>query len=253
MPDILKHPLTGNPIVAVGFRKDGRPIMPIMGGAPDDEADTAAKAAADAETAAAETKAATDAAAAKAAESDNDLGFPKDTPVAEMSFEQQAAYHKHQSRKHEERNREWVDAAGGKTATEIKAERGELETLRQSQLTDSEKALETAKAEGRAEAAAEYAPRMARLAFETALAHVDDESREILIDSLDLNKVITDTGNIDTAKVKTIVGTLAPADKDTGKQRDFGGGRRTSVTKSGVAAGSDMFVESRSKKSTTTQ
>lgn len=33
----LTHPLTGEPIIPVGKRADGRPIWPIMGGAPDDD------------------------------------------------------------------------------------------------------------------------------------------------------------------------------------------------------------------------
>lgn len=39
-PRLTTHPLTGAAIVPVGYRKDGRPIMPIMGGAePDDKKD----------------------------------------------------------------------------------------------------------------------------------------------------------------------------------------------------------------------
>lgn len=42
MPETLPvfphpHPLTGEPIVALGFRRNGEPIWPIMGGAPDPE------------------------------------------------------------------------------------------------------------------------------------------------------------------------------------------------------------------------
>ncbi len=42
MPETLPvfphlHPLTGEPIVALGFRRNGEPIWPIIGGAPDDE------------------------------------------------------------------------------------------------------------------------------------------------------------------------------------------------------------------------
>ncbi|MCW2758068.1 MAG: hypothetical protein JWO46_1814 [Nocardioidaceae bacterium] len=33
----LFHPLTGGPIVPLGYRKNGRPIWPILGGAPDDD------------------------------------------------------------------------------------------------------------------------------------------------------------------------------------------------------------------------
>lgn len=33
----LRHPHTGEPLVPVGYRKDGRPILPILGAGPDDE------------------------------------------------------------------------------------------------------------------------------------------------------------------------------------------------------------------------
>lgn len=35
--NILRHPHTGAPIGPVGFRRDGRPIMPVLGGAPEDD------------------------------------------------------------------------------------------------------------------------------------------------------------------------------------------------------------------------
>lgn len=34
--DVLRHPLTGQPIVPVGFRIDGRPIWPVIGAAPEE-------------------------------------------------------------------------------------------------------------------------------------------------------------------------------------------------------------------------
>jgi hypothetical protein len=236
----MRHPLTGEPLRALYVDKAGRARYPIMGGSDDPPNDPP------------DDPPPSDPPADDPPKDDPpaDLGFPKDTPVAEMTAEQQSAYYKHQARKHEDRNREWLAAAGGKTAAEIKAEREELARLRTEKMTDSEKAVEAAKEEGRQAAAREYAPKMARLAFDTALAHVDEEARQVLIDSLDLTKVITDSGDIDTAKVKTIVGTLAPADKDKGGQRDYGGGRRESAGKSGVAAGSEMY-SARTKKSTT--
>jgi len=161
-----------------------------------------------------------------------DLGFPKDTPVAEMKPEEQAAYWKHQSRKHETRATEWSKV--GKTPAEVQAE---LENLRREKMSDSEKAVADAKAEGRAEAASEYGPKMARLAFETALSHVDEDRRKVLIDNIDLTKVINESGDVDTAKVKKLVDTLAPSGKGgTNQEHDFGGGHRGG-TRSGRSGG----------------
>lgn len=182
----------------------------------------------------------------------NSLGFPKDTAVAEMKDKEQTAYWRHQSRRHEQRASEWQAAAGGKTPAEIKAERDELTTRRQADMTPAEKALDDAKASGREEARKEMAPKMARLAFDTALAHVPDERRSTLIENLDLSKVITDSGDIDTDKVKTIAATLAEPVKGgpTSRTPNYGGGPRPTPTGSGVAAGAEMFATKKKPAST---
>lgn len=178
-----------------------------------------------------------------------DLGFPKDTPVAEMTAEQQAAYWKHRSRTHEDRNAAWQKVTGGKTADEIKAEREELERLRNEQRTESEKAIEEAKKQARASVVAEMAPKLAALAFDAALAHVESDRRKVLIDNLDLSKVITDDGDVDTDKVTQIAAQIAPADKGEGKGADFGAGRRGGVKSSGTASGADRYAQRHGKQS----
>lgn len=182
-----------------------------------------------------------------------DKGFPADTPVAQMTVEQQAAYWRHTSRKHEERATEYRTAAGGKTAAEVKSELESASSLRREKLSDQEKAVEDAKAAGRKEAEAEYGPRMARLAFESVLGHIEDEKeRTELIDTLDLSKVLQE-GSVDTAKVRRIAARIAPAGKDEGGRRtyDFGGGHKDTKVKTGVTAGADLFDASRKKTSTT--
>lgn len=231
----MRHPLTGEPLTALYVDSKGRPRYPIMGGAEDDAADTAAKAAADVET-----KAAADAATAKVAEdakkADEDKpgeGFPANTPRAQMKPAEQIAYDAFHGRKHEQRATEYREAAGGKTAAELKADMAELATLRTSQLTDGEKAVETAKAEGRREASLAIAPQM----FDVALAHVEEDRRKVLLDSIDLSKVIKEDGIVDTAKVQAIANSLAPADKGTGGgKHDFGAGRRGDSRTAGSVA-----------------
>lgn len=155
-----------------------------------------------------------------------DLGFPKDTPVAEMDAKQEAAYWRHQSKKHEQRNREWLDAAGGKSAADLKADREKRE---REQMTPAEQQLVDARKEGREAALTEVRPQFVRMAFNTALAHIEkDEERQELIDTLDLSKFLDDKGNVDTAKVATVAQRLAPAGKGEGGRYDFGGGHRGS-------------------------
>jgi len=231
----LCHPLTGEPLRAVYVDKHGRPRFPIMGGAPDDPPADPPKTDPPADPPKTDPPAdppKTDPPA--------DLGFPKDTPVAEMKPAEQTAYWQHQARKHEDRNKEWQKTHGGKTAAEVQAE---LTQLRNATMSESEKALETAKTEGRREASLAVAPQM----FDVALKHVAEDRRKVLIDSLDLAKVIKEDGTVDTDKVTAIAATLAPPATGTGTP-DYGQGPRGTRTSSGVGAGRDAYAAETGKK-----
>jgi hypothetical protein len=183
------------------------------------EEDAAAEAAA---TAAAE-QAASEAAAAAAEAAARDAGFPANTPVAEMTAEQQAAYHLHQSRKHEERNKDWQRTLGGKTPAEVAAE---LEELRTKTRTEGENAIEEAKRSTKAEVTAQFGERLVAAEFKAAFAHLDETRREQIISGLNLTSYITESGDVDTAKVTSYAAAIAPADTGAGgQQHDFGGGR----------------------------
>lgn len=177
-------------------------------------------------------------------------GFPADTPVKDMTIEQRAAYWEHQSKKHESRNKDMLRLTGGRHGDDLKSVFDELESLRNEKRTDGEKAVEEAKKAAREEAVREYGPKMAKLAFETALAHRED--RDDLIAALNLTSVLTDEGDVDTVKVRNIVDKIAPADKDQGNQRrDFGAGHRGSGgSKSGINAGAELYAASRKKTTT---
>lgn len=244
----MRHPLTGEPVRALFVDKHGRARYPYMGG--DDTVDPAGKDKGGDDPDNDKGDSADKDKVGDTGDADKDLGFPKDTPVADMKPAEQTAYWQHQARKHEDRNKEWQRALGGKTAAEIAAERAELATLRTEKMTDGEKAVEKAKTEGRREASLALAPQM----FEVALGHVAADRRAVLVDNIDLSRVIKEDGTIDTDKVKTIAETLAPADKDgdTRRTRDFGAGPRRTDKTSGVAAGREAYRERRGKKSTTT-
>lgn len=185
----------------------------------------------------------------------SDKGFPANTPVAEMTPAQQAAYGKDRSQTHETRNKDLLKITGGKYGDALKADVDELEKLRQQNQTDSEKAVEEAKKAGRAEGARESGLDAARMAFEFALGHDPEKNdQSTLIDTLDLSKVLTDDGKVDTAKVRTVVAQIAPADKGRGsgkRDADYGGGRREGGDgKTGIKTGRDLYAD-RHKKSET--
>lgn len=250
------HPRTGERIRAIGVLPSGRIVWPIMGGDGTDTGGTDTDTPGGADDKAGGDDKANDAKLGDSGKLDkpgnDDKGFPENTPVASMTLEQQVAYHKHQARKHEQRATAYREAAGGKSADDLKNDLTELGTLRTERMTESEKQVNQAKVEGRREAALTLAPQL----FDVALAHVDEERRKVLIDTIDLSKVVSDAGEIDTAKVKSIAESLAPADKDQGNTRqpfDFGGGKRGGTdTTTGVSAGRELFKQRRGKTSTTT-
>lgn len=236
----LRHPLTGQPLEAVGVSKRG-PIWPVMGAADDPPPDPPK-----------------DPAAGPLADPPKDPppdppkpkepGFPKDTPLEAMTVDQQLAYWKHQSRKHEST---WKDIVGDRKVDDVKNDLTEYEQIRQEKLTPSEKALEQARNEGREEAAKELNPKFVASAFNTALAHIEkDEDRAELIDTLDLSKFIDDKGNVDTAKVASVAKRIAPADTGAGGKRyDYGAGHRAPSNASGVTAGAERYQQRHGKKS----
>lgn len=233
------HPITGEPLRAIYVDKAGRARYPIMGGAEGD--DEAAKAAA-AEAAA--KKAADEAAAKKAAEekaeAEKNKGFPADTPVAEMTPAQQAAYWQDKARKHEQRATEYRSAAGGKTADEIKKELEAAETLRREKLDDHQRAVEDARREAREHTANEYGPRAVKLAFNLALRDMPESDRTEFIDELDLSKFLTDSGDVDTDKVLKRVEKIAPAGKGPGERRLNWNGGNNGDTKPGGSVAAVM-------------
>ncbi|WP_136057249.1 hypothetical protein [Microbacterium sp. K24] len=148
---------------------------------------------------------------------DDDLGFPKDTPVEQMKPEEQAAYWKNQSktqqkaREDAEKARKAYEAFG--TPDELQSAKDAAEKARLDALGDSERALEEAKNAGRAEGIAQTAnqhlasgvrgmlvaiTKTADESFEDAVARVD-----AAIGFADLTKFIGDDGELDAAKVQT--------------------------------------------------
>lgn len=96
-----------------------------------------------------------------------DTGFPAATPVAEMTPPQQAAYWKHQARKHEER------ADARKDYDQLKDKASKFDKAQQDAETEHEKQLrertEAAKAEGREAALKESSTKTVRALLEGAL------------------------------------------------------------------------------------
>lgn len=172
-----------------------------------------------------------DAAKLAAAEAEKEKGFPADKPISEMTDAQQAAYWKHQARKHETTSKARADY------DTVKAERDKIKAASQ---TEAEKAVEAAKAEAstsaKVEARNQYVPQLVAAKLEAALAgKMPADKIAAQVDFLDHTKFLTDTGEVDTDKVKQYADGLVPAggqwpDMGQGKRGGGSGSRPTSVS-----------------------
>lgn len=241
----LRHPLTGGLLQAVGFRKNGSPIWPIMGGSePAAGAPPATTTPPVATTVPATVTipSAPPVAAAPAAPAPpvapGDNGFPANTPLEQMSPDQQIAYWKHYSRQHE------ATAKARADYDVIKAKADELDQYRAANATEHEKAVQAAAAVARAEVLQETAPRLVAAEFRVATAgRLTKEQLDTALDPLDMSKFLDPTGNVDVAKVAAHAAILAPAPATPPPPAfpDLGQGRRAGGVGPSVAAGKDLY------------
>lgn len=186
------------------------------------------------------------------AQGGNEPDFPPNTPVAEMTDKQAAAYWKHQSRKHEARAGQRADY------DEIKKKADEYDALAAASRTEQERAVETAKNEGaeaaRAEERSKAAVRVvdAEMRAAGAARGVTTEQLAPLLEPLDRTKFLTDTGEVDMEKVTSYVAGIQPAGEsgnNGGKPTPkLGQGRRdTSGAKPSVSTGAERYAERHKK------
>ena len=141
-------------------------------------------------------------------------GFPADTPVAEMTQEQQLAYWQHQSRKHERR------ASSRADYDQLKADSEELARLRAENQTDAERELAEAREEARREGENLGAQRYLRDAvigrFQRLTGMDDDETTEAFGDlGIDPAQFVKDDGEIDVDRITKLAARVAPTSGGT--------------------------------------
>lgn len=132
--------------------------------------------------------------------------YPANTPVAEMTPAQQAAYWKHQSRRHEQRVKDMADY------DKVKADADQYQKLLEQTQTDQEKALIRARQEGRAEALAQAGGQLVEQWFRAAIGTRLDEDRvSTILDGLDRARFLRADGGVDADKVTTFAASFLPA------------------------------------------
>lgn len=168
----------------------------------------------------------------------NEHGFPDKTPIKDMSVEQQAAYWKHQARKHEDTAKARADYES------VKAERDQL---KQAGMTDAEKAIESARAEGLQAGRAESVKSVTKAKVEAALSRrgLDEKRVAAIVGPLDHTYFLTDSGEVDAAKVSDYASGFG------GGQQwpDMGQGRRGDhAADKSVDAGRELYRDRHQKK-----
>lgn len=175
---------------------------------------------------------------------ESDKGFPAETKIVDMKPEEQAAYWKFQSRKHEgnaNNLRTELEKAkpAPKPAEPAKpAEPGapiDKDALRKELLADIKR---------------EQAPELVRSQFEALIGdRLDEKTRDSLLEDLNLANFVKEDGSIDKDRIKTKAELLAPAEP-AGPARRLRShqGPRPAGTKTSVQSGVDLFAEFSKKK-----
>lgn len=198
MSDLI-HPVTG--LRALGMGKRG-PIWPVLGGSEDappvvDPVDPPVD-----------------------PPVVGDKGFPAGVPVADMTIEQQAAYHKYHGRKHENT----VKAYGGVTPKQVTEMQDRIKALETERLSESEKAVEAAKdeasANARAAAEAEWRPKYQATQLEAIAGRIlEEEQLASFMAIVSPEKFVGKDGEIDR---EAVMGHLTAIYGQT--KREFGSG-----------------------------
>jgi hypothetical protein len=122
-----------------------------------------------------------------------------------MTIEQQAAYWKHTSRKHQERSEARADY------DQIRARADQLAALEAASMTEHERAVRSARDEARAEVLQEVGGRLVDAQLTVASAgRMTDEQRAALLEGLDRAKFLKPDGQVDAEKVAALVDRIAP-------------------------------------------
>lgn len=137
-----------------------------------------------------------------AAPQETDRGFPADTPIAEMSQEQQTAYWKHYARQHENTVKEFK----GITPQSVADMRTKLEALETDKLTADEKALKAARTEASTAASeavkAEFLPKLQAAEVKSIAAEIiTGDQLKSFLSVVNPAAFVGDNGEIDESKV----------------------------------------------------
>lgn len=156
----------------------------------------------------------------------DDLGFPKDTPVDQMTPDQKAAYWHNQSKVQQKAREEAEKSANAYkkfgSVDELQSAADAAEAARVAALDDNQKAIEAAKAAAKAEAIAEHGSKHLGTAVKGMLIALTKGASETFeaatsrvegaIEFADLTKFVGENGELDAAKVQTFATSIGSTD-----------------------------------------
>lgn len=176
--------------------------------------------------------------------------FPADTPVAEMTPPQQAAYHKAQSRRWEERAKARGDY------DDLKAKAEQYDALVTASQTEHERAVAEARTEAdkaaRADVTSKFTARLVEAEIKAAAAgRLTDPQLQALLPTLNHAAFLNAENEPDADKVSALVQSLTPAAPQTRTATDLGQGRRATPAATGTAAGRALYAERHPQKTAT--
>lgn len=136
---------------------------------------------------------------------ETEKGFPENTPVAQMTDAQKAAYYKHQNRQSDNK----LQAFHGFTPDDVNNMWTRIQEFEAERLTADQKALkeatEQAATAARSEAETEWKAKVQQLQLENIASRVirDDGQLQAFLAITDPGKFVGEDGQIDQEKVKT--------------------------------------------------
>lgn len=180
-------------------------------------------------------------------QADKDLGFPRDTPLAEMDDKQKAAYWKYHARKHEGVANSRADY------DELKALADKWRAHEEANKKPEQKVLDQAAEDARLAERRKAAPRIVTAEFKSVAADegLDKKLLSVFLEDIDPLKYLDKDGEPDTEKIEKRVKALVEnAGSKKGPQRkreDTHQGYRKNEGATGIANGRSLFEE-RNKK-----
>jgi hypothetical protein len=183
-------------------------------------------------------------------ENTDELGFPKDTPLAEMTVEQREAYWKHKARKHENTVKAFPKDYDEQKKLADKWREHE-DKQKPADQVEREQLEREIREQVRKDMLKETAPKLVEAEFKAQVGNrLKSDALALILEDIDHTKYLDADGKVDTERVKSRVEVIAPAASATPNNRQIRThqGRRSSEGDSGMSAGRAAYEARHGKK-----